>query len=98
MKVKNCLILCHIFLNNQRLAQNIPDEPENYVTDVIDLLSAEQQKHLNDTLSYFEQKTSNQIFILITDSLYGQNLEEITIKTAATPKSTKKPANHSGFG
>ncbi len=63
-------------------AQTFPAKPNNYVSDLSGKLGTEQAQHLNDTLAYFEQKTSNQIFVLIADTLYGLRLEDATLQIA----------------
>jgi uncharacterized protein len=52
-------------------AQNLPDRPQNYVTDELHLLTTEQEKKLNDKLKDFEKRSTNQIFVYITSSLNG---------------------------
>jgi uncharacterized protein len=56
-------------------AQNYPAEPGNYVTDETGTLTQEQQTTLNTKLKAFEDTTTNQIFVYMTASLNGQNLE-----------------------
>ncbi|MCB0853098.1 MAG: TPM domain-containing protein, partial [Bacteroidetes bacterium] len=69
------------FIPNTILAQ-VPDQPSNYITDVANLLSEEEETLLNSTLKSFEDSTTNQIFVLLTQSLQGRNIEELTIETA----------------
>ena len=70
-----------LFLHGSIMAQ-IPDQPTNYVTDAAGLLSDEEESSLNATLKTFEDSTTHQIFVLLTQSLEGRNIEELTIETA----------------
>ena len=69
------------FIPNTILAQ-VPDQPTNYITDVANLFSKEEETLLNSTLKSFEDSTTNQIFVLLTQSLQGRNIDELTIETA----------------
>ncbi len=62
--------------------QGFPKKPENYVT-VFDpfygnesFLSEQEEELLNAKLRAFEDSTSNQLFVYLTYSLFGKNLED----------------------
>jgi uncharacterized protein len=57
--------------------QSYPDKPANYVTDEADILSSEQQNSLNSKCKAFEDSTSNQLFVYITRSLKGQEMQPL---------------------
>lgn len=59
-------------------AQSYPSKPLNYVTDETGLLSSEQQRVLNAKLHLFEDSTSNQIFVYISNSLNGQEIATLS--------------------
>lgn len=60
------------------LAAQYPSSPKNYVTDEAGVLSQEQLQLLNRKLKDFETASSNQIFVYLTPSLNGQNLESLS--------------------
>ncbi|MDX2250313.1 MAG: TPM domain-containing protein [Bacteroidia bacterium] len=64
------------------LFAQVPEAPENYITDVAGLLSAEEKQQLNQRLAAFEDSTTVQIFVLLTRSLEGRVIEELTFETA----------------
>jgi len=57
--------------------QNFPSKPNNYVSDMSDVLTYEQEESLNRQLSSYEQSTSNQFFVLIMDSLNGSDMASL---------------------
>ncbi|MBK7668152.1 MAG: TPM domain-containing protein [Sphingobacteriaceae bacterium] len=59
-------------------AQNYPAKPSNYVTDETGTLTQEQQNALNAKLKTFEDTTTNQIFVYMTASLNGSDLEQLS--------------------
>lgn len=59
-------------------AQNYPAKPSNYVTDETGTLTQEQQNTLNAKLKAFEDTTTNQIFVYMTASLNGSDLEQLS--------------------
>lgn len=59
-------------------AQNYPSKPSNYVTDETGTLTQEQQNILSAKLKAFEDTTTNQIFVYMTASLDGNNLEQLS--------------------
>ncbi len=72
------LILFPLLANGQGFPQN----PTSYVTTFDPLytnksfLSKQEEEWLNTKLRAFEDSTSNQLFIYVTASLYGKNLED----------------------
>lgn len=60
----------------------IPHKPENYVTDLADVLTAQQETLLNNTLSRFEKNTTNQFFILIAPTTAGFDHEDLSLHVA----------------
>jgi uncharacterized membrane protein YgcG len=64
------------------LSAQVPDQPVNYITDVTDLLTEDEENTLNAELRTFEDSTTHQIFVLLTQSLEGRNIEEVTLETA----------------
>ncbi|MBN2365541.1 MAG: TPM domain-containing protein [Calditrichaeota bacterium] len=63
-------------------AQNLPDEPDQWVTDYVGILDGRQQNQLNDMLKSFEDSTSNQIVVAIFQNAQGYPVEEFTIRLA----------------
>ncbi len=57
-------------------AENFPSKPKNYVTDIADILTDNEERLLNEKLHRFEDSTSNQLFIYIAKSLDDKNLED----------------------
>ena len=52
--------------------------PKNWVTDLGDLYTPEQEANLNSIISAYEKKTSIEIGVLTVESLNGQSIEEFT--------------------
>jgi uncharacterized protein len=67
-----------LFLLPLYLFAQYPAKPLNYVTDEAKVLSIEQQEALNTKLNDFEKSSTNQIFVYITASLNGNNLESLS--------------------
>ena len=63
---------------------HLPKEISGYANDFANILTEEQEKKLNDTLAAYEKKTTHQIVILIADSLYGENIDEVCPEIAQT--------------
>lgn len=63
-------------------ALTIPDKPEGYVNDYAGLLSQDARAKLTQTLSQFEQQTSNQVVVAVFNSLEGGSLEDFSIRLA----------------
>lgn len=60
------------------LRAQYPAQPSNYITDEAGVMSAEQQNELNTKLRAFEDSSSNQIFVYITASLNGADLQSLS--------------------
>jgi uncharacterized protein len=60
----------------------IPDKPSNYVTDEAGVLSDDDEKKLNEKLKAFEDQTTNQIFVLLTNTSGDEDFMELSEKTA----------------
>lgn len=65
-------------------------KPSGYVTDEAGLLTAQQIASLNQTLSEYEQRTSNQIVILTVKSLDGRDIESYSMAVAEAWKPGQK--------
>ncbi|MES2836534.1 MAG: TPM domain-containing protein [Bacteroidota bacterium] len=72
------LLLLLVLFTQLIVAQNAPEKPSNYVTDVSNTISQEQQNSLNKKLKTFEDSTSTQIFVFVSNSLNGAVLEDYT--------------------
>src|SRR3989338_6445077 len=70
------------FLSASAFALSIPDKPEGYVNDYAGLLSDSAKTQLSQTLSQFEQETSNQVVVAVFQSLEGGSLEDFSIRLA----------------
>jgi uncharacterized protein len=64
------------------IGQNdLPEKPQSWVNDYADVLSASDEKSLNDMLSGLEKRTSNQIFVAIFRQLPENSyLEDFAVK------------------
>ena len=71
-----CLVVTSTFAD----AQINFSAPQGYVNDYAKILSVEQVIKLNNILYQFEQQTSNQVVVATFDSLYGQPLENFSLK------------------
>lgn len=69
------LLLLPFFTFSQ---ERYPVKPDNYVTDRANSLNSEQVNALNTKLKAFEDSTSNQIFVYITSSLNGEDLQQLS--------------------
>lgn len=65
------------------VAQEIP-EPEDFVTDLADIIPIEIENQLESTLSLYEEETSNEIAVVTVPSLQGYSIEEFTYELATT--------------
>lgn len=63
---------------------------KGYVTDYAGMLKAKEVTALEQKLRNFEEKTSNEIAILIIPSLEGENLEQFSLKVATKWEIGKK--------
>lgn len=57
-------------------AQDFPQKPSNYITNETNSISKEDEIKLNAKLKAYEDSTSNQIFVYVTYSLNGKNIEQ----------------------
>jgi uncharacterized protein len=73
-------VVCFIGAPSPSLAVVPPSA--GYVTDEAGLLTPEQTASLNQVLSEYEQRTSNQIVVLTVKSLEGQDIESYSIAVA----------------
>jgi uncharacterized protein len=64
------------------------------VNDLSGTLSVDETRDLETKLAQFEQETSNQIVILLVQSLEGQSLEDYSIRVAEKNKFGKKERNN----
>ena len=69
------LVIIFFFLPYFINAQEFPNKPANYVTDVANVLSEEEENKLNAKLRAFEDSTSNQLFVYVAASLIQNDLE-----------------------
>ncbi len=64
------------------------------VTDLTGTLSVGEQRQLEDTLSRFEEETSNQLVVLIIPALDGESIEDYSLRVAEKNKiGTKEHRN-----
>lgn len=54
----------------------LPEKPDNYVTNDENILMKWQEDELNGKLRDFEKKTSTQLFVYVAKSLRGKNIEQ----------------------
>ncbi len=60
------------------LAFDVPDRPQSFVNDYANILSVEEKSTLDIRVKNFEEKTSNEIAIVIISSLDGDTIENVT--------------------
>ena len=72
------------------LALEVPPPPKTRVTDKTGTLTAGQLSNLERGLAEFEQKTSNQIVVLIIPTLEGGSLEDFSVRLAEKWKPGQK--------
>ncbi len=84
------VFLACLFLPYSASALSIPEKPEGTVNDYAGLLSDTAKIGLSQTLSQFEQETSNQVVVAIFQSLEGGSLEDFSIKLAEKWKPGQK--------
>lgn len=85
MKNRNFIKLgffCLLFIALKISGQSIPDKPANYVTDLGNYLTNQQQQVINDKLANFEKETQNQLFILIAKNTEGADFTQLTVDIA----------------
>ncbi len=59
------------------LAFDVPDRPQSFVNDYANILSVEEKSTLDIRVKNFEEKTSNEIAIVIISSLDGDTIENV---------------------
>lgn len=57
-------------------------EPQGYVNDFAGLLADRQRSILENMLRQYEEKTTNQVVLLVIDSLQGEDLESYSLRVA----------------
>ncbi len=57
-------------------------KPQGYVNDFAGLLADRQRSILENILRQYEQKTTNQVVLLVIDSLEGEDLESYSLRVA----------------
>jgi uncharacterized protein len=77
--LKKCLFILWLlpFLTFADQGNRFPSKPDNYVTDKALILDEGDVNALNARLKSFEDSSSNQIFVYITTSLNGENMEQL---------------------
>lgn len=75
-------------------AQYFPSKPINYVTDIANILSDEEEQSLNNKLKSFEDSTTNQIFVYLASSLNGSNIDDYSQKLFHTWHIGQKEKNN----
>lgn len=66
------------------LATSIPEKPHLYVRDDADALSSSQEAGLNDMLKEYDQKTGNQIAVLIVRTTGDESIEKYSYRVASS--------------
>ena len=74
--MKNKLLLLVSLLSITFAMQSQTITPKNWVTDLGDLYTPEQEANLNSIISAYEKKTSIEIGILTVETLNGESIEE----------------------
>jgi len=75
------LLVALLLLFTISFALDVP-QLKGYVNDYAQVLEPQQAKAINVYLKNYQEETSNQIFILIINSLKGENLFEYSMKVA----------------
>ena len=76
------VMICLVFAIGVQAADFKIPASTGKVTDLVGLLSSSEAEKLREELNRFENATSNDIAILITDSLQGQNVRDYGIEVA----------------
>jgi uncharacterized protein len=63
-------------------AQDVPDQPEGFVTDLAGVLDASQKRSLEGFLSDFNVQTTNEIGVLIVDTTGGASISRFAVQVA----------------
>ncbi|MFA7193845.1 MAG: TPM domain-containing protein [Candidatus Paceibacterota bacterium] len=75
------VFLASIMLATSIFAKDVP-EPSGHVTDLAKMLKTNQEAELEELLLSYKKTTSNEIAVLIIDSLEGEVLEQYSVKVA----------------
>jgi uncharacterized protein len=79
--VKSVFFMVACFFCSLIFAQmQIPENPENYVNDYAQLLSAVDRDRLNKTLGDYETQTTNQLFIAIFPGKLTDTIEDFSVQ------------------
>ncbi|MFA5961607.1 MAG: TPM domain-containing protein [Parcubacteria group bacterium] len=89
-------MICLVFVIGVQAADFKIPTSTGKVTDLVGLLSSAEVAKLKEELNRFENSTSNEIAILITDSLQGQDIRDYGIEVAKKWGVGKK-ANDNGI-
>lgn len=74
LRFASLLCVLSLFSSMTVLAKTFPT-PTGFVTDCCQVMTQEEKKLLDDTLSKFQQETSNQIAVAFVNSLEGDSVE-----------------------
>jgi uncharacterized protein len=82
MRSFKIILFCLAFLLVGNFAQAYynPGTPAGFVNDYASLFSAEQKNSLQNKLSQFSQETSNEISVVIIQSLKGDTIDNFAVK------------------
>jgi len=70
-------------------AFNVPKQTD-YVTDTAGVLTQAELKDLDDHIGDYERQSGNQIFVLVTRSLEGENIDDVAYEVARVWKPGQK--------
>jgi uncharacterized protein len=73
------LFICNTAIAQQTQFPGTLPNPTGYVNDYANILSPSQEKRLTTTISTFKLKTTNQLAVVIIDSLNGTGIEEYAL-------------------
>ena len=92
--ILSLFIFLFLFLNKTIFALEIP-VLKNYVNDYTNTLTSTEKNQLESKLSNFDKTTSNQVVVLILDSLNDESyIEDYSIKVAEKNKIGTKEKNN----
>ena len=95
MKVKILsLMISFLFLPLVVLAFVVPEKPTSFVSDYAEMLKPEERTTLENKLSEFEKQTTNEIAIVIIESLEGDAIENVAQKVFTKWGIGKKDKNN----
>ncbi|MFH1996667.1 MAG: TPM domain-containing protein [Candidatus Omnitrophota bacterium] len=75
-------VLAFLCAANLSLALEVPDRPDDYISDRAGIFKPDTAHRLNRLLSEYETQTSNQIFIAAFPTLEEESLEDFSIRLA----------------